>query len=155
MHRKIAGKLTGRVTKWIVLAAWLVILVVSSGFASKLSDVQNNEASSWLPASAESTRALEKLGPFQDPNAIPTVVVYERASGLTPADLAAAKRQVADFSAMKGVEGEVLGPIPSRDGRAAQTLVTFNFGKNGWQEMPDAADRLRDAAAIDGVQIHI
>lgn len=155
MHRQIAGKLTGRVTKWFVLAAWLVILVVSSGFASKLSDVQNNEASSWLPASAESTRALEKLGPFQDPNAIPTVVVYERASGLTPADLAAAKQQVSDFAGMKGVEGKVVGPIPSQDGKAAQTLVTFNFGKNGWQEMPDAADRLRDAAAIDGVAIHI
>ena len=29
MHRQIAGKLTGRVTKWIVLAAWLVIVVVA------------------------------------------------------------------------------------------------------------------------------
>ena len=27
MHRQIAGKLTGRVTKWIVLAAWLIIFV--------------------------------------------------------------------------------------------------------------------------------
>ena len=78
MHRQIAGRLTGRVTKWFVLAFWLVIVVVSSTFAAKLTDVVNNEASSWLPASAESTKALEKLGPFQDPNAIPTLVVYER-----------------------------------------------------------------------------
>ena len=27
MHRQIAGKLTGRVTKWIVLAFWVVVLV--------------------------------------------------------------------------------------------------------------------------------
>ncbi|UUZ57946.1 hypothetical protein [Nocardioides sp. B-3] len=51
-------------------------------FASKLIDVQNNEASSWLPESAESTRALEKLGAFRDVNAIPTLVVYQRDGGL-------------------------------------------------------------------------
>ena len=46
------------------------------GFAGKLTEVQNNEASSWLPGNAESTKALDKLAPFQDPNAIPTTVVY-------------------------------------------------------------------------------
>ncbi len=84
MHRQIAGALTGRVTKWIVLGVWVVVLGVSTGFAGKLIDVQNNEASSWLPASAESTRALDKLAPFQDENDIPTAVVYVRDGGLTP-----------------------------------------------------------------------
>ena len=59
MHRQIAGKLTSPVTKWIVLAAWVVVFGVAGMFASKLTDVQNNEASSWLPASAESTKALD------------------------------------------------------------------------------------------------
>ena len=90
MHRQIAGKLTGRVTKWAVLGFWILAVVGAGSFASKLTDVQNNEASSWLPASAESTRALEKLEPFQDPNAIPTVVVYERGGGLSQSDIAAA-----------------------------------------------------------------
>ena len=49
MHRQIAGKLTGRVTKWIVLAVWIIVFGVAGGFAAKLTDVQNNEASSWLP----------------------------------------------------------------------------------------------------------
>jgi putative drug exporter of the RND superfamily len=155
MHRQIAGKLTGRVTKWIVLALWLIAMVGFGYFSSKLTDVQNNEASSWLPASAESTRALEKMEPFQDPNAIPTVVVYERDSGLTPEDLTQIQAQVADFQAMDGVDGEVVGPIPSDDGQVAETIVTFNFGKNGWNDMPDAADGLRDIAAIDGVSVHI
>ncbi len=155
MHRQIAGKLTGRVTKWIVLVAWVVILIAASGFAAKLSDVQNNESSSWLPASAESTQALDKLGAFRNENAIPTVVVYEKDSGLSPQDLAAAKQQASQFQQLDGVEGKVVGPIPSQDGKAAQTVVTFNFGKNGWNDMPDAADRLRDMAAISGVQVHI
>ncbi len=155
MHQQIAGRLTGPVTKWFVALFWIVAVVASSSFAAKLTDVQNNEASSWLPSSAESTRALEELAPFQDQNAIPTVVVYERTSGLTEADLAAAAAQVPDFSNLDGVQGEVVGPIPSGDGQAAQTIVTFNFGKNGWNDMPDAVDELRKAAAIDGVTVHV
>ena len=34
MHRQIAGKLTGRVTKWIVLVVWLVAVVGLGSFAS-------------------------------------------------------------------------------------------------------------------------
>lgn len=155
MHRQIAGALTGRVTKWIVLAVWVVVLGVSTGFAGKLIDVQNNEASSWLPASAESTQALDKLAPFQDENDIPTVVVYVRDSGLTGADMAAIKAQAVELQDLDGVVGEAVGPIPSKDGEVAQTIVTFNFGKNGWNALPDAADEIRDIAVIDGVTVHL
>ena len=70
-------RLTGPVTKWVILVA-----VAAGGrrvaeVASQLTDVENNEVASRLPASAESTRALERLAPFQDPDALPTVVVYE------------------------------------------------------------------------------
>ena len=49
MHRQIAGKLTGRVTKWFVLAFWIIAVMGLGSFAGKLTEVQNNEASSWLP----------------------------------------------------------------------------------------------------------
>ncbi|MDQ3484783.1 MAG: MMPL family transporter [Actinomycetota bacterium] len=155
MHRQIAGTLTSPVTKWVVLVAWLLIVFGSSFFASKLTDVQNNEIASWLPGNAESTQALEKLEPFQDPNAIPTIVVYERESGLSPADLTAAQADAAEFADLKGVVGEVVGPVPSEDGQAAQTLVTFDFGANGWDEMPATADRLDDISELSGVSTHV
>ncbi|MBD8869086.1 MMPL family transporter [Nocardioides donggukensis] len=156
MHRQIAGRLTGPVTKWVVLAFWVLLAVGSAGFAQKLTEVQNNEASSWLPASAESTRALEKLAPFQDPDVIPTLVVYERDSGLTEADRAEAAAQVAEFQELDGVEGEVLGPMPSEDGEAMQTLISFNFGSDGWSAMPAVADELREIApGGDGLAVHI
>src|ERR687898_1948269 len=98
MNRQLAGALTGRVSKWIVLVAWLLLFGGSFVFAAKLADVQNNEASSWLPQSAESTRAFEKLEPFQDPNAIPTIVVYHRDGGLTQADRAAIEQHAVEFA---------------------------------------------------------
>ncbi len=155
MHRQIAGSLTGRVTKWIVLVFWILVMGVSSVYAQKLTDVQNNETSSWLPESAESTQVLEALEPFQDPNLIPTLVVYEREEGLTPEDQQAAADHVTQIQELDGVDGEVIGPMPSDDGQAMQTLVNFNFGENGWMEMPAAADELREITEIDGVETYI
>ncbi len=171
MNRQLAGTLTGRVTKWIVLVVWLLVAAGAATFAAKLADVQNNEASSWLPESAESTRAFEKLEPFQDPNAIPTLVVYERDGGLTEDDLAAIEEHAAEFAAMEGLaearEGrapsvvspaiaEQVGfPAVSEDGEVAQTAVTFDLGSEGWNEMPDIADELRDIAELDGVNVYV
>ncbi len=167
MHRQIAGKLTGKVTKWIVFAAWIVVFVVASGFAAKLTDVQNNEASSWLPASAESTKVLDELSTAVDPNDIPTLVVYDRSSGLTEDDLAAMDEQAAEIAKIDGVTSAgVLSPnvaqqqdlpvqLLSEDGEVGYLYFVFNFGENGWNDIPAAADEVREIAQIDGVTVHL
>src|SRR3954447_4346150 len=155
MHRQIAGKLTSRVTKWIVAVIALLVFVPMAVLGAKLTDVQNNEAASWLPDSAESTKALERLAPFQDSNDIPTVVVYHREGGLTPEDISEIEAQLTEISAMDGVVGQAQGPVVSKDGEVAQTLVTYNFGKNGWNDLPDTADKLRKITALSGVDVYI
>jgi putative drug exporter of the RND superfamily len=47
------------VAKWVVLAAWVAVAALVAPFAGQLQSVQENEAASFLPSSAESTRALE------------------------------------------------------------------------------------------------
>lgn len=164
MHRQIAGKLTSPVTKWIVLAFWIIALFVSAPFAQKLTDVQDNQAQSWLPGSAESTKALEKLDKFQDQNDIPTSVVYKRSSGLTAEDLQAITQQTAQVQELKGArsvgpDGQVLPPealiTKSPDGQVAVATVTFNFGKNGWNDLPDTAKQIHKIAKIPGVTVHL
>jgi RND superfamily putative drug exporter len=165
MHRQIAGKLTGRVTKWVVLALWLIIVIAAGSVASKLGDVQDNQASSWLPASAESTKALEKLAPFQDQNEIPTVLVYEKESGLTQADKAEIGRQLDQVQQLKGAipakapDGTEVQPSQmvqvSKDGKVAQGMVTFNFGKDGWNKLPDVKDQIEQIAHLDGAQVYV
>jgi RND superfamily putative drug exporter len=165
MHRQIAGKLTGRVTKWLVLAFWIILVAVMGGFAAKLSGVQDNQAQSWLPSSAESTKALDKLAPFQDENDIPTTIVYLRPSGLTPADLTKIADQVGQIQELKGAKPTLDPqgkPVPtaaliqkSDDGQVAQASVSFNFGSNGWNKLPDAAKEIRKIAKIDGVTVHL
>ena len=164
MHRQIAGRLTSPVTKWIVLAFWVVALVVSMPYAQKLTDVQDNQAQSWLPGSAESTKALAKLNAFQNSNDIPTSVVYKRDTGITPADLQAITAQTAQIQDLKGArsigpDGQAVPPeaviTKSADGKVAVATVTFNFGKNGWNSLPDTAKQIHKIAKIDGMTVHL
>jgi RND superfamily putative drug exporter len=155
MHRQIAGTLTGPTTKWIVLAFWLVALVGLGGFAGKLSQVQNNQASSWLPSSAESTRGLDKLTPFQDPNSIPTTVVYTSATTTGPALQALAAGDIPKLQSIKGVDGTIPAPVMSKDGQVAQVTMNFNVGKNGWNKMPGLVKDIRTVATHDGVTVHV
>jgi RND superfamily putative drug exporter len=165
MHRQIAGKLTGRVTKWVVLAFWVIIVMAAGSVAGKLTDVQDNQASSWLPASAESTKALEKLAPFQNQNDIPTVLVYEKTSGLSKADLTEIGKQLDQIQQLDGAipakapNGSTIQPSQaiqvSKDGQVAQGMVTFNFGKNGWNKLPDVKDQIKEIAQLDGANVYV
>ena len=156
MHRRIAGRLTGPVSKWVVLVLWVLVAGGSHAFAAQLTEVQNNDLVTRLPASAESTRALDKLTHFQDPDAIPTIVVHEAQSGrLTNEQYETIASQKDELAELDGVQGDVVGPSPSEDRQAAQTLVTFNFGPDGWKDMPAAAEQLRQVAAMEGVSVHI
>lgn len=166
MHRQIAGKLTGPITKWIVLVTVLVVAGLFGGlFASKLTSVQNNEAESWLPESAESTQAIERLEEFQDPNDLGTTVVYYRESGLTEADLAAIESHGPEIAQLEGVTNVltpataaaagVPAPYVSEDGQVAKLDFTINRGDELWEEMPDVAEEIRDITAIDGVEVYV
>ena len=67
MHRRIAGTLTGPVTKWVVAAAVILLAVALSPFAAKLTDVQNNETSSWLPDQRRVHQGAQQMGAFRTP----------------------------------------------------------------------------------------
>ena len=165
MHRQIAGKLTGRVTKWLVLVFWILVVVVAGPLAGKLTDVQDNQASSWLPASAESTKALDKLAPFQNENDIATVLVYEKSAGLTKADLATIGDQLDQIQGLNGAvpakapDGSVVSPSKliqvSKDQQVAQGQVTFNFGKDGWNQLPDVKKEIQGIAQLPGATVYV
>jgi putative drug exporter of the RND superfamily len=146
MSRSVAGALTGRVTKWLVLAFWVIAMAASLTLASKFSGAQQNDAISWLPGNAESAQALGKLSAFQDPNEIPTVIVYERRAGITAADVAKARSDAKAFAAVDGVTRPVQGPFPSADRQALQVVVPLNLGSNGWEKAADVVASMRATA---------
>jgi RND superfamily putative drug exporter len=140
---KLAKFPSSRKWKWAVLVFWVAAFVIAFSPASGLTGAQKNDAVSWLPGNAESTEVLHRSAAFSSEDEIPTVVVYQRTSGITPADFAAVKGQVAKFEAVKHVDRAALGPFPSQDKQALQVVVPVNAGSAGWQNLGKAVDDMR------------
>jgi len=79
----------GRRTKWIVFAIWFLAIFIAAfpaDLPGKFADAESNEATSYLPGSAESTNALDATESLQNGELAPAVIIYRRESGLTAAD---------------------------------------------------------------------
>src|SRR5215216_6647162 len=117
--RRIVSLPSGRWSKWVVLAFWIVVFAVAGPLAGKLNSAQQNDSSAWLPNNAESTQVVELAKQFAPSDVFPALVVYERPDGpVTAADQAKAAADVRRFAGVPDVTGRVLGPLPSQDGRA-------------------------------------
>jgi putative drug exporter of the RND superfamily len=103
-----------RGSKWLVFALWFVVIFAAfgAGLPEKFTEAENNEATSYLPGDAESTKALAKTEALQKGEIAPTVIVFRRESGLTPADFRTIEEDVG-----KMTETRYPGVIP--DGQTA------------------------------------
>jgi RND superfamily putative drug exporter len=113
-----------------VLVFWILVIAVTAPLSSKFMGAEKNDASAYLPASAESTQELNLQDKFVSKNLNPAVVVYVRPSGVTPTDLRKAAADARAFAALPAVQGRVTGPIPSADHKAIQTIVGADLGYN-------------------------
>ena len=142
--RRIAEIPAGSWTKWVVVAFWLIVLVLAFPLSSKLTGAQKNNASAWLPGSAESTQVLNVQSRFQSPNIYTGVVVYVRDSGITAADRATAAADARRFAGVHGVlPRQIVGPVESADGKAIATTLQVDLGSKGWSAATTATDSLR------------
>jgi RND superfamily putative drug exporter len=94
----------GRRSKWIVFAIWFVAIFIAAGPANlpaKFEDAESNEATSYLPGSAESTHALHATESLQKGEIAPAVIVFRRESGLTAADRQTIVKDVGKMTAKR------------------------------------------------------
>jgi RND superfamily putative drug exporter len=63
-----------------------IFIASSANLPGKFEDAESNEATSYLPGSAESTHALHATESLQKGEIAPAVIVFRRESGLTAAD---------------------------------------------------------------------
>jgi putative drug exporter of the RND superfamily len=128
--QRLIGFVTGRRTKYLILLFWILVVAATGSLAGKLQGAEKNDASSYLPSSAESTQELNEQDLFQSKNLNPAVVVYLRPSGVTPADLRKAAADARAFAALPQVQGRVTGPVVSKDHKAIETIVGADLGYN-------------------------
>lgn len=144
-----ARLVSGRRSKWAVLVIWLVLIAAGGSLGSKIGHVQNNDQETWLPSSAQSTRAVKLAEQhFADRHTSGAVIVYTRDSGLTAADRA---KITADAGALKAVAvGTVSAPEVSGDGKAAFVSLPLRTSPSDNNVLTHAVDRsekiVRDGA---------
>lgn len=135
---------SGRRTKFLALALWLVIASAVGPLAVKLADVVTDDAVAWLPRTAEATKAFERAeAAFPGSDRLVAVAVYARDNGLTDADRAKAEADRAAF-ARYAEGGEVPPAIVSDDGKAL--LISFPLAGDEDQQT-DSTGAVRDQLA--------
>jgi RND superfamily putative drug exporter len=179
----LAGAVTGPRGRWVTIAVWLAIGVAGFVGRSHISDVTAAGQTSFLPAGAESARALQALSGPADRRGqgaqeeVPAVVVFDRPGGLTDDDLNAigklgaglnrlritgATPIIDPFSARTGRPlGEIaryvkgVGPI-SRDHEAALVVLAINAADRG--AIRSGVDQIREylaAHAVPGLAAYV
>src|SRR3954447_4200395 len=93
----------GRTAKWVVVAVWFLIAVVSIGLnlPGKFADAEKNDSASFLPGDAESTKALNASKALQSGEQVPMVAVFRREGGLRPADQQVIMTRIDRFNARR------------------------------------------------------
>jgi putative drug exporter of the RND superfamily len=153
----VARLVCGRRSKWIVLALWLVILFLAAPLAGKLTGVEKNDNSAWLPGGAEATQVADLQKQFSPDDIVPAVIVYERTGRITAADQAKAAADAKSFAAVPGVSGQVSGPFPAPDKQALETVVPIKVDADGWDKIVGVVDQLKatSTANADGLNVHL
>ncbi|MDI2126159.1 MMPL family transporter [Yinghuangia seranimata] len=156
---RYAAVVAGRRSKWAVLALWVLLIAVGGSLAAKLGEVQDNDPQTWLPADAQSTRAIDVAERhFAEKDTSTAVVVYARDTGLTDADLAKVE---ADRGALRanGVAVGDTGPaVLSDDRKAVYVSVSLRTDTSDNTVLGDSVDDLRETArhgAPPGLEVRI
>ena len=77
---------TGKKTKWVTILIWFIFVFMAS-LGPSLIDVTENNATSFLPKGADSTKALEVSRSSFPSDGIPLMIIFSNQDGLTKNDL--------------------------------------------------------------------
>ncbi|MDZ5443907.1 MMPL family transporter [Micromonospora sp. 4G57] len=141
------GRWTATLIAVAVVLGWLVVGGVAGPYSGKLGDVATNDNAAFLPTDAEATRAQGLSAGFVAKETTPALVVYERPSGITPADQQRVQADAARFAQLPGVLGPLPPPIVSQDRQAVQVIVPIDAAEG--EQIRQVVDELRDIAGPD------
>jgi RND superfamily putative drug exporter len=165
-HGRLARTVVGPRRKWWVLAIWLVLAVVVGGALGgqlpKLTNAQT-QSDDALPSGAQSAQVGRLLRTqFPGGQRFNTLLVYERASGLTAADKA---RIAADARAVATVPDTAPAQVPytpgappllvSSNGKVAITVIPLSTDTSNLRDDAVKAIRARVGTGSGGLRIQL
>lgn len=107
-----------RLPPLVIVLAWFAVAAVGGPYFGRLSEVTKQSATSFLPASAESTLVTELQTEFAEDANPPAILVYEDPAGLDDETLGALRALLAEMTSLDGV-GQASPLIPASERNAA------------------------------------
>ena len=114
-------KLTRIASAVALLIVWLAIAGIGGPTFGKISEVSTNDKSTFLPASAESTRAGELASEFSDSQGIPAIITGE----VDEVNNAALESGTETLKSVDGIL-QVIGPQVSEEGEAVEYIALID-----------------------------
>ena len=166
---RIARVTTGRRSRWVVVGAWVVVMLGFAPLTAKLNSVKVDTTTSLLPPGSQSGQVAKLLARnFPDGDKQDVILLYHRAGGLSAADR---ERIAADARAAAGIPltgratpAFVTGPggglvatarLVSSDGTTAFTIVPMSAGRS--EQVANSIKRLRalGGGPSGGLEYHV
>jgi RND superfamily putative drug exporter len=131
---RLASVVTGRRTKWVIVVLWIIAVVLLSPLGAKLSDETQDDTTSFLPESAESTEVVRILDDqFAAGETTQGLLVYENPNGLNEADRQKIRDDAVAIQVARNPDGTPEVPLTqdpripfTPEGRPESDLVSQN-----------------------------
>lgn len=149
LARRLVTFIAGKRSKWLVLAMWLAVLSGAGPLSGKLQGITKNDATSYLPAGAESTKVIAELSRSGSNQSQSTVdVLYVRSGGLTEADQSRVRADRQRLAQLFPTQPAAT-LIPSRDGAAALLSQTLPPDNGNSTTLHNTISELRTMARVN------
>ncbi|TCJ32267.1 MMPL family transporter [Parafrankia sp. BMG5.11] len=147
---------TKTVLPWLMLAVWIGLVVGGYSLAGKLDSVTRDGQADYLPASAQSTKALQAEAELPGGENGLLVVVYERPDGLQPGDREAVVRGQTELAERFGNNTDAPPQIVDSDDGTA-LMYTLPLDREAIGEKAGATADARDLLADrpDGLNAYV
>jgi RND superfamily putative drug exporter len=142
-----------RIGRWVTLAVWIALIAVAAPLASRLGDAQDNDATTFLPESAESLQVARLQDQFNAGDATTAIIVYQRDGGLTQDDFATIDADSQEI-ASAFPDNEQSPVIPSEDGQVALLNVQLRVEDDNTGELVDQLRGIVQSES-DGLQVKV
>src|SRR3954468_14785304 len=164
MIRALAKVVSGRRSKWVVIAVWVAILAALAPQGMTLSKVTTDETATAesLPSDSQSAEVAKTLRDrFPDGDPLLAIAVYRRAGGLNDQDNAKIAADAARIGKLDGV-ARVLAPVGplappglvSKDGSVAVTAIPLTSPDSDERTDTIKAIRAITDTKVAGLQTH-
>jgi len=137
-----------------LIITWLAAAGIGGPYFGRIDEVSSNDATAYLPTSAEATVVQQRLADFSGEDVIPAVVLVVGETAFDDAQLASIDELREAISGIAAISGDPSPPIVSDDGRAAQIFLALDTSDS----VSDAVQELRAdiaAATPAGMTVYV